>query len=159
MHRPPAFSFPVGRSRWHATVLAACMSLALLSLFPLAWAADTEFPAWAVWGQALLVLLAGIGAAVVWRRSPVGRLRWDGEHWLWVVSQDHAVSGLRMVFDFQWLVLVSLQRAGQPLLWLWLEPVHGTPHNWLALRRALVHSTHHGLRAPPQSTDPEGLLP
>lgn len=159
MHRPPAVSFPVGRSRWHATVLAACMSLALLSLFPLAWAADTEFPAWAVWGQVLLVLLAGIGAAVAWHRSPVGTLRWDGEHWLWVASQDHAVSGLRIVFDFQRLVLVSLQRAGQPLLWLWLEPVHDTPHNWLALRRALVHSTQHGLRAPSQSTDQEGLLP
>nr|WP_315473413.1 hypothetical protein [uncultured Rhodoferax sp.] len=109
--------------------------------------------------QSLLILLTTASAVWAWHRSPVGTLRWDGEHWLWVVSQDHAVSGLRMVFDFQWLVLVSLQRAGQPLLWLWLEPVHGTPHNWLALRRALVHSTHHGLRAPPQSTDPEGLLP
>lgn len=157
MHRPPAVSFPVGRSRWHATVLFACVLLAWLSLFSLARTVGTEFPAWALAAQVLLILLTGLGAAMAWRRSPVGTLRWDGEQWLWVASQDHPVAGLRMVFDFQRLVLVSVRRVGQSRLWLWLEPGNGTPHGWLALRRALVHSTVHGLRAPAHPDDSEGL--
>lgn len=157
MHRPPAVSFQVRRSRWHAAVLSACVLLALLSLFPLAWAVGTEFPASALGVQALLVLLTGIGATLAWRRSPVGTLRWDGEHWSWVTSQDHPVAGLHMVFDFPRLVLVSLRRAGQPLLWLWLEPALSSPHGWQALRRALVHASVHGLRDPSPPGDTEGL--
>jgi hypothetical protein len=161
MHRPPAVSFQVGRSRWHARVLSAGVLLAAASLCALAWGSAAEFPAWAAGVQALLVLGTAASAAWAWRRSPVGALRWDGEHWLWGASEDTPpVSGLRMVFDFQRLVLVSVQCTGASPLFLWLEPVRGVPpHVWLALRRALVHSTEQGARAPSQAADPEGLLP
>lgn len=161
MHRPPAVSFQVGRSRWHARILSAGVLLAAVSLCALVWSAAAEFPAWAVWGQAFLILLTAASAAWSWHRSPVGTLRWDGEHWLWGMSQAASpVSGLRMVFDFQRLVLVALRRTGPYPLFLWLEPRGGTPpQTWLALRRALVHSTVHGARSPSQAADPEGLLP
>lgn len=160
MHRPPAVSFQVGRSRWHARLLSAGVLLAVISLCALAWSSAAEFPAWAVWVQALLILLTTASAVWAWHRSPVGTLRWDGEHWLWGTSQEAPpVSGLRIVFDFQRLVLVSLQCTGTYPQLLWLEPVRGAPpHAWLALRRALVHSTVHGAQAPSQAADPEGLL-
>lgn len=158
MHRPPAVSFQVGRSRWHARVVLAGVLLALASLCAMAWAASVEFSAWALRVQAILLLLTAASAAWAWHRSPAGILRWDGEHWLWVTSQDTPVSRVRIVLDFQRVVLVSLQGTGRYSLFVWLEQAPGgPPKTWHALRRALVHSTVHGL-TPSPSTDPEGLL-
>jgi len=137
-------------------VLFASVLLAVIGLCAIAWTSDREFPVWAAWVQAALLLLTAAGAARAWHCSPVGTLRWDGEHWLWRSSQDWPVSGLHMVFDFQNLVLVSVQRDGGDSLYLWLEPAQGTAPAWRALRRALVHSTAQGL-APSPSADPEGL--
>lgn len=157
MHRPPALSFQVGRSRWHARALSLAM---LISVVALCGVATAPFPAWVVGLQALLVFLVGISAARAWQRSALGILRWDGEHWLWGALQDGPVSGLRIVFDFQRLLLVSLRFNNGHSLFLWLEPARETPPQvWLALRRALVHSTQHGLLPPSLSADPEGPPP
>jgi hypothetical protein len=132
----------------------------LISVVALCGVAAAPFPAWAVGVQALLVLMVGIGAVRAWQCSALGLLRWDGEHWLWGAWQNGPVSGVRIVFDFQRLVLVSLKFREGHSLFLWLEPAQDTsPQAWLGLRRALVHSTQHGLLAPSLSADPEGLQP
>ncbi|MBX9818208.1 MAG: hypothetical protein K2X79_09270 [Burkholderiaceae bacterium] len=105
------------------------------------------------------MLLTTAYATWAWRRSPVGTLRWDGERWFWISFQEAPIAGLRIVFDFQRLVLVSLVGTDRFSLFVWLEFADGMrPQAWYALRRALVHSTVHGL-VPTPSTDPEGLLP
>lgn len=159
MHRPPALSFQVGRSRWHARVLLVLVVLVFISWWALALSPRAEFPAWVPGLQALLLLLTAAFASWAWRRSPVGTLRWDGERWFWVSSQEVPISGLRIVVDFQRLLLVSLHGTDRFSLFVWLEPAGGMPPQaWHALRRALVHSAVHGL-VPTPSTDPEGLLP
>lgn len=160
MHRPPAVSIRVGRSRWHAMVLASAVLLAVISLCVLAWNAGPEFPQWAVWGQSIFVLATATCAVVAWLRAPIGILQWDGEHWLWRGSEEASLSNLRLVFDFQRWILVSIQSAGAAPLYLWLEQTHETSaQTWLALRRALVHSTLPGVLSQSSSSGPEGLLP
>ncbi len=160
MHRPPAVSFKVGRSRWHALVLSAGVLVTTMSLSVFAWTAAAEFPRWAVWVQALLVLLTGIGAAWAWRRSPIGTLRWDGEQWFWMTRLEMSVSGLSIVCDFQRWMLVSMRCAGIRPFFLWLEPTHATSvQSWVALRRALVHSSSFAALPPDDSVEPEGKYP
>jgi hypothetical protein len=156
MHRPPAVSFQVGRSGWHAFVLSAGVLVTTISLCAFAWSAAAEFPWWAVWVQALLVLLTAMSAAWAWRRSPVGTLRWDGEQWFWIAKLEIPVPRLSIVFDFQRLILVSLSCKGLWPIFLWLEPAQATPpQSWVALRRALVHSSHNAALTPDQSAEPE----
>ena len=160
MHRPPAVSIRVGRSRWHAMVLVSAVLLAVIGLCALAWNAGSEFPQWAVWGQSILVLVTATCAVGAWLGAPIGVLQWDGEHWLWTGSEETSVSSLRLVFDLQRWVLVSVQSAGSTPLFLWLEQTHEAPaQTWLALRRALVHSTLPGAGALSSPSGPEGLLP
>ncbi len=159
MHRPPAVSFQVGRSRWHAAALLGSGLLALLTLPMMALNTRPEFPVGALWGQTVLVVLCCAAAAMAWHRSPAGSLRWDGDQWHWVANQDSTVSGLHVVFDFQRCMLVSLRLADHRRLYVWLDrsPVH--PQAWLALRRALVHAMQHGLLAPSTAMNPEGEHP
>lgn len=159
MHRPPALSFQVGRSRWHARALLAAMALVFITWCVMALSPRAEFPAWGPGLQALLLLLTAAYAAWAWRRSPVGTLRWDGERWFWVSSQELPIVDIHIVFDFQRLVLVSLSGINRSSLFLWLEPADGMPLlAWHALRRALVHTAVYGV-GPTPSTGPEGLLP
>ena len=156
MHRPPAVSFQVGHSRWHAFVLFAGVLVTTMGLCTFAWSAVAEFPWWAVWVQALLVLLTAMSAAWAWRCSPIGTLRWDGEHWLWIARQEMSVPRLRIVCDFQRLVLISLSCKGLRPIFLWLEPAQDTPpQSWVALRRALVYSSHTAAMTPDHSVEPE----
>lgn len=140
MHRPPAVSFQAGRSRWHAAVLLGVGAVALMTLPLLALGPHSQSPAWALGGQALLVVFTGAAAARAWWRSPVGTLRWDGEHWVWVATEELPVSRLHMVADFQRVVMVSLRLADGSQRWLWLERAHASAQVWSALRRALVHT-------------------
>jgi toxin CptA len=160
MHRPPAVSFQVGRSRWHVCVLMALVLLAATGLGAMAWHAPVEFSWWSVWMQASLLVFAAVCAGRAWLRSPLGILRWDGECWSWEASRQTPLPGLRIVLDFQRVVLVSAQRTGLSPLFLWLEPMYGTPSPaWQALRRALVHATVHGARQALPSAGPDGLMP
>lgn len=159
MHRPPALSFQVGRSRWHVRVLWAIVMLNFVGWCVMALAPRAEFPTWVLVPQVILCVLTAAYATWAWRHSPMGTLRWDGERWFWVGSQETPISGLRIVFDFQRLVLVSLSGINRSALFLWLEPADAmSPQAWHALRRVLVHSAVYGL-VPTPSTNPEGLLP
>lgn len=136
MHGPPAVSFPVGRSRWHAVALASAMIPAVLA-WPWFWlAAGIEFSPAAISAHVLLVLAVGVFAMRAWYRSPEGRLRWDGERWWW---SDVAVQTLRTTLDAQAMVLVALRLEDSRPVWLWLERAQGTPQAWRSLRRALVY--------------------
>lgn len=134
MHRPPAVSHTLGPTRWHLgliVLLAALMALALLLL--LVSGADT-----------LVLLTVGVvsltsvaGALVGWRQSATGQLQWDGQQWMWSGFADAPVRSLRLVLDFQQLLLLKLESQGGQTDWLWLQGPAGAAH-WRAVRRAVV---------------------
>jgi hypothetical protein len=143
MHRPPAVSYSVVRSRWHGRILLALWGLgAVLAQLALWWYAYSAL------ASAILecaCIGAGVCALWAWRAAPTGLLRWDGEHWQWSGLAGEPVRRLTVHFDFQALVLVSVQGPGSERVWLWLERASVSRTQWLALRRALVAS-----RKPPQ---------
>lgn len=135
MHRAPAVSCLVTRSRWHLRVviflwlLGLSMSLAL------------------VHGQSSWVLKAFVFAALLgagllswrgWQRSPAGCLRWDGQRWQWSGLKDSGQCHLDVLLDFQSVLLVRLRGDASPPVWLWLEQPEPAGVQWRALRRALV---------------------
>ena len=146
MHKAPSVTYPVGPCLWYARVLWMALTVVVLAGLAVV-----------VWGQepsdlnvaaALGVWLCAVGAvAVHLARVPKGQLTWrcetaagaDGE-WVWqpevgraalvsvfVVWQGNRVLGLRL-WD-------GLGRTD----WVWAQ-AHQAPHDWLALRRALISS-------------------
>src|SRR6188472_1139762 len=91
MHAAPPVSFPAGRSRVAAILLAILSGLALaaavawLLAVPVAgWRQGGAFAAWLA-----VVLIAWRG----WLASATGLLRWDGAGWTWSPGADAEVSG------------------------------------------------------------------
>ena len=136
MHRAPAVSFSVGRSRWHLGCIVASSVLALAVSLGIVWNQSTlDWRSFVVLG---LTLASSAAALYVWWRSPVGRLRWDGNRWLWSGFIDAQECHLSLRLDFQHVMVVVLRRDGQRSIWLWLQPRPDTPTQWLPLRRAIV---------------------
>lgn len=136
MHRPPAVSYSVVRSRWYARALGVVWvtgaALVQLALWRYHYAIAT---------MALLegvCLVAGLAAVWAWRAAPQGVLRWDGDHWHWSGFAGEPVLQVAVHFDFQTLLLVSVQCQGHAPMWLWLDRASASRTHWLALRRALV---------------------
>jgi hypothetical protein len=136
MHRPPAVSFQVVRSRWHLGFILTCSLLCALNL--------------AFWMQVqhsnlsrfLVFAVAGVAFALAlraWWSTPTGRLGWDGESWFWSGFGDVALSRLSVVIDLQWVALVRIRGEDGQSNWLWLES-RCFDARWLAVRRALVAS-------------------
>lgn len=137
MHRAPAVSFSVAKSRWHLylivslALLAALVAGAFVSTQP-----RSDIGIWLPVGVLLLTVAIALAA---WHRSPAGLLHWDGRSWHW--SGFSATQGchLSLVMDFQKVLLVSLKEAGGQPVWLWLQADSRDPL-WLSLRRAVVSS-------------------
>lgn len=131
MYGPPAISYSVDRSRWHAAALLGLCALALCGTV-YATAAQAANPyvltLWPVW------LLATAFAALAWWRSPQGLLQWDGEQWFWGAESCQA----HLQWDFQTCLVVRLARDGRRTQWLVLE--QGDGRQWRALRRALANA-------------------
>ncbi|MDB5857730.1 MAG: hypothetical protein JWQ76_1419 [Ramlibacter sp.] len=141
MHAAPSVSYPVGRSRFAAVLLAVAWLLGAAAI--LAWTLTTPFPGWR---QALAAaLLAGCGLAALagWLRSPAGTLAWDGGAWRWgegVAASDLESGQPELALDLQARMLLRWVPAqGSPrwrTRWLWVERDAAVSH-WEALRRAV----------------------
>ena len=139
MHFAPQVSLPVSRSRWLSGLVGALLCLITLQL---TWFLSVHFDSgW----RASLVALGSIfacGAALTSARQPIaGQLFWNGANWHWTgFKLGDGECELKLHLDFQFLMLVSLHCPGMRAEWLWLSR---SPDRqlWLAIRRAMVHST------------------
>ena len=133
MHQPPAVSYRVVRSRRQLLVIAAFTVLAALAAFLFVLHQD------GVWrGITLGVCIAASSASafVGWSRTSDGRLHWDGQAWH---GPQQALRDVRIIFDFQQLILIrTTDHSGKPG-WVWFERSADSAQ-WLRLRRALVAS-------------------
>ena len=134
MHRPPAASHSVPRSRWHLVcIVSIWMMAAVASAGHWQSAAGLESKI-----AVLLVLsIFGLWALKDWFYTQQGRLRWDGQQWLWSGFGDVPVQKLFVVLDFQRLILVKLQANPLGARWIWLDAPK-RDRQWLAMRRAIV---------------------
>lgn len=138
MHRAPALSFSVRRSRWHLRLIASLILLAVV--FAGAFLYDQFPPDVRTFVLAGATLATGVLAFLAWQRSPQGVLRWDGRAWYWSGFSDTKACQLSLLMDFQNLVLVSLTTDANRTAWLWLEAQPGDSL-WIGLRRAIVSSS------------------
>jgi len=136
MHRPPAVSHHVSRSRWQGFLLLGIWSagLGLTAYFYI-------FQQSPLLSVILLTiwLTSGWGALRAWLASPVGLLQWDGECWHWMQEDEARTCSVCMVWNLQRRVLLRLTFSEASAQWLWLE-AGKSDHQWTALRRALVSS-------------------
>ena len=142
MHSAPAVRFPVGRSRFQMMVLAGTWLLGVAGCAY--WVTDAEV---ADWRQAitLTMLLVG-GWWAVWqlKQSPLGELKWEGQHWVLQLAPTSHMTALPQALagdvslhvDFQFFMLLSFKDLARRTYWLWLDR-SGSQSRWLALRRAV----------------------
>ena len=135
MHRAPAVNFSVKRSRWHGQFILAMGLLALTIL--VVFAADHAVLDMRVLILATACAVASSIAFIGWKKSPQGRLRWDGQHWYWSGCASGSTCQLSVLIDFQSIVVVSITSEMQMPLTVWLEAASDAT-SWKALRRALV---------------------
>jgi hypothetical protein len=137
MHRPPAVSHSVARSKWHASLLAVVW---LATLGPLGYFSHTQSSLSIAGALAGLWLIGGGAALRAWRNSAKGLLQWDGEYWHWICDGQAQQCHVGIVWDFQRLLLVRIVIADGPSHWMWLESGR-SDRQWDALRRALVNAS------------------
>lgn len=150
MHRAPAVNFSVKRSRWHARLV---VGLGLLAGFVLALFASDQGELDARSGLLACALLIATGVAGLgWWQSPQGKLHWDGQDWHWSGFASDPACRLRLLMDFQGVVVVTIQAAMHKPVCLWLEAMPGDS-GWRPLRRAMVSSqlVSGGMAAPARS--------
>ena len=140
-HNAPSVLYPLGRSRFLGCLLLTGWLLAAgVTLWWWRVSASTD------WRQLLgcvALLLAGWVMLTGWRRSPVGRLQWDGQRWRWesvVYRSGTALEPPAVVLDVQFAILLRLNNQAGAVWWLWAER-SALPIRWLDLRRA-VHARH-----------------
>ena len=134
MQHAPSVTYPVGRARLPALLLAGLWLLGAAVL--LLWSAQVDAVSWRQGLCAIVLAAAGAVAVLDWRTSPAGALVWDGEIW----SCTGVAAELQVVtasVDLQRCLLLCLQTP-QGRRWLWLER-RRCPRLWDDLRRA-VHS-------------------
>lgn len=134
MQRPPAISMHVVRSRRAGCIFA--MTATIFGLIPLySWyhglPVDRLGLLTCVWA------LSSLALGRYWFQSPQGRLSWDGEVWHWS-GLPAPLKQVRIQYDFQRSIWISLQPARGKELGLWVEADPTRLHQWQALRRALV---------------------
>ncbi len=125
----------VVRSRWHARLLWCTWFSAL---WPLLYFSTFQVSTPLRIALAGVWLLGGWIALRAWRASATGLLQWDGEQWHWVQDGDSHACEVRLVWDWQQVILVRAAVAGIAVHWWWLE-ADGRTAAWDALRRALVY--------------------
>ena len=130
MHNAPSVSYPAGRSRFAAALLAAvwlagCAAAAL-------WLRQAPF-AWRPLAMCAALCAAGGFAAWQWWRSPAGVLAWDGQAWRW--SAHPGEGSVTVALDLQRMMLLRWSAPGAAR-WLWLSRARGA-QRWDDLRRAV----------------------
>jgi len=137
MHRAPAVSFPVTRSRWHVRAIVLLSLLALAST--LAFAHGQSLYTVRTLILACATVVVGLLAVQAWRKSPAGCLRWDGAQWHWSGFAAAQACRLHLQMDFQRVLLVCVSAHAQRPIYLWLEAAADSAA-WNAVRRAVVCS-------------------
>jgi hypothetical protein len=131
MHGAPSVSYPVGRSRFAAGILAAGWLLGCAAAL-LWWTHSPDR-----WRMAMMfaaLAATGAGAAWSWRSQRRGVLEWDGAAWSW--GDAGATAGqIEVALDLQHTLLVSWTAAGVSR-WLWLARSDRS-ERWDDLRRAV----------------------
>jgi hypothetical protein len=135
MHSAPAVTYPVGRSRLHGGLLIASALISLL--VGLVWRYQGNPERWRLGLYALIAVGVGVLAIQVWRRTPQGDLRWDGQTWNWSVGEGGICGTLAVHVDLQFCMVLSLRLIDGGRVWLWPERSRD-PACWDALRRAVV---------------------
>jgi hypothetical protein len=156
MHAAPSVSFPVGRSRFAASLLAALWLAGLAAA--VAWWAQASAPGWRQALAFAAVAGCGLAALALWLRSAAGIVRWDGSGWSWEEGTQPGQAGHpELALDLQRHMLlrwVPVAAAGAPrrgrTRWLWVERNAAVSH-WDALRRAVYSRA---TTAAPQTAQP-----
>ncbi len=151
MHNAPAVSYPVGRSFFHAGLLASIGLAGLLA--GLLWRHQSEPAAWRQGLFAILYLATGLAAFQGWRDSPRGSLQWDGQGWSLNLAATQARGRISAHIDLQYCLLLCLHAGNGRASWLWLER-RREPGAWNALRRAVFSGLGADLAARANSDDP-----
>lgn len=134
MHNAPAVTYPVGRSPLQGGLLGlAGLGAALAGWL---WRQQTNPAGWRQGLFAMTLLGVCIVAGEVWRRSPRGSLRWDGQVWSWTSGDVSVCGALRVHFDLQFFLVLSLRPDRGARLWLWPQRTDEVAL-WNALRRAV----------------------
>lgn len=90
-----------------------------------------------------MVLLVAVNF-VSWYLHPQGILRWDGTVWAYSTARTgFIVDKLTWALDFQWYLLLHIAGRESGSCWIWVE-TRRFDARWLALRRALVFTSHQG---------------
>ena len=134
MHSAPSVSYPVGRCRFAGGLLLVAWLAGALALAAWSW----QLPVGG-WRQALgwaALMLAGVAAAVSWRRSATGLIAWDGAIWRWADGTGERSGTLLVALDLQQRLLLHWRPEQGGASWLWLEKQR-EPQAWDALRRAV----------------------
>ena len=147
MHSAPAVNFPVGRSRFQGLLIAQTALLGAAT--GLLWQTQLDLSAWRLWLFVLTYLGTCAVAAEMWRRSPHGTLRWDGQTWSWMVRNSELTGPLTVHLDLQFFLLVSLGPDQGERIWLWPER-RSDEFRWNDLRRAVFSNK--GAEAEPAVT-------
>jgi toxin CptA len=134
MHSAPAVSYPVGRSRFSGWLVAlTALGGVIVGLL---WGAAADSVGWRQWLFAMTLLVSCSLAGDAWWRTPLGRLRWDGQAWGWQTVNVRTSGVLSVHLDFQFVLLVSLRTGPGARIWLWPER-RAESALWDALRRAI----------------------
>lgn len=152
-HNAPPVVYPIVRSRLQAWVLLAVWGAGVLAV--LGWFQSNPVVDWRVLLAVSAVLVAGVVAFAGWKNAARGQLAWDGQMWRWEspgYQTGVAEQQLRVIADFQHLLLLRLENQAHARLWLWLER-RACPERWLDFRRA-VYSPHRWHAVARQRHDP-----
>jgi toxin CptA len=134
MHNAPSVTYPVGRSRLAALLLAGVWLAGAAALG--AWAAQDAGPPWRTALASALLALTGCNAWLAWWRSPVGELGWDATAWRWTPAGSAAEPAqVACVLDLQAALLLRTSCQGRTR-WLWARRA-ALPARWPDLRRAV----------------------
>jgi hypothetical protein len=140
MHFPPEVRVVVSRSGlehkswWFLAALAGAQVAGFVALNP------------GFFERIAVIAVYGAAMWVAWKlsvRQYTETLHWTGQSWRWS-GHEAAQFQMRLSFDFQGLMLVSLHAPQAPVVWLWLQKSEN-PLQWLALRRAVVYASRVGL--------------
>ena len=155
MHNAPAVTYPMGRSHFQAGLLGVLIFAGLL--VELMWCLAPGVLDWRQGVLALCLLMAGLWAGLNWQRSPVGRLRWDGQVWCWTETHTAVETWgtLSVHLDLQKVLLLCLRPETGAPLWLWPEQ-NTRPVRWQDLRRAVF--AHQGRSRDEEATAPPASL-